>query len=132
MQSDWADAALRRQVLRHARTVRARYEQLVTQAVAQGELRSGTDARTLARMIEVTLGGSLLAWTLHREVCVRRARMTVSVAAVVAATSLLVAAVARMTFLPPSDPLRLTMPILIAMRSSSGRREESIRSTCLV
>jgi AcrR family transcriptional regulator len=67
MQSDWADAALRRQVLRHARAVRARYEQLVTEAVAQGELRAGTDAGALARMIEVTLGGSFLAWTLHRE-----------------------------------------------------------------
>ena len=67
MQSDWADAALRRQVLRHARAARARYEQLVTEAVAQGELRAGTDAQALARMIEVTLGGSFLAWTLHRE-----------------------------------------------------------------
>ena len=67
MQSDWADAALRRQVLRHARAARARCEQLVTEAVAKGELRAGTDARALARMIEVTLGGSFLAWTLHRE-----------------------------------------------------------------
>jgi AcrR family transcriptional regulator len=67
MQSDWADAELRRQVLRHARAARARCEQLVTEAVAKGELRAGTDARALARMIEVTLGGSFLAWTLHRE-----------------------------------------------------------------
>ena len=67
MQSDWADAALRRQVLRHARAARERYEQLVTEAVAQGELQAGTDPQALARMIEVTLGGSFLAWTLHRE-----------------------------------------------------------------
>jgi AcrR family transcriptional regulator len=67
MQSDWADAALRRHWLRHTRAARARYEQLVTEAVAQGELRAGTDAQALARMIEVTLGGSFLAWTLHRE-----------------------------------------------------------------
>jgi len=67
MQSDWADAALRRQVLRHARAERERYQQLVTEAVAQGELRAGTDAQALARMIEVTLCGSFLAWTLHRE-----------------------------------------------------------------
>jgi hypothetical protein len=67
MQSDWADPALRRQVLRHARAARARYEQLVTEAVARGELRAGTDPQALARMIEVTLGGSFLAWTLHRE-----------------------------------------------------------------
>ncbi len=67
MQSDWADAALRRQVLRHARAARARWEQLVTEAVARGELRAGTNAQALARMIEVTLGGSFLTWTLHRE-----------------------------------------------------------------
>lgn len=67
MQSDWADAALRRHWLRHTRAARVRCEQLVTEAVAQGELRTGTDAHALARMIEVTLGGSFLAWTLHRE-----------------------------------------------------------------
>jgi AcrR family transcriptional regulator len=67
MQSDCADATLRRHVLRHARAARARYAQLVTEAVAQGELRAGTDPQALARMIEVTLGGSFLAWTLHRE-----------------------------------------------------------------
>jgi len=67
MQSDWADAALRRHWLRHTRAARARCEQLVTEAVAQGELRAGTNAKALARMIEVTLGGSFLAWTLHRE-----------------------------------------------------------------
>jgi AcrR family transcriptional regulator len=67
MQSDWADPALRPHVLRHARAARARYEQLVAGAVAQGELRRDTDVPSLARMIEVTLGGSFLAWTLYRE-----------------------------------------------------------------
>jgi AcrR family transcriptional regulator len=67
MQSDWADPALRRHELRHARAARARYQQLVADAVARGELRADTDAPTLARMIEVTLGGSFLAWTLYRE-----------------------------------------------------------------
>ena len=67
MQSDWADPALRPHALRHARAARARYEQLVADAVARGELRADTDAPALARMIEVTLGGSFLAWTLYRE-----------------------------------------------------------------
>ena len=67
MQSDWADPALRPHVLRHARAARAHYEQLVADAVNRGELRADTDAPALARMIEVTLGGSLLAWTLYRE-----------------------------------------------------------------
>jgi AcrR family transcriptional regulator len=67
MQSDWADPAIRPHALRHARAARARYEQLVADAVARGELRADTDAPTLARMIEVTIGGSFLAWTLYRE-----------------------------------------------------------------
>jgi AcrR family transcriptional regulator len=67
MQSDWADPALRRHVLRHARAARARYEEWLAEAVSRGELRADTDVRALARMIEVTLGGSFLARTLHRE-----------------------------------------------------------------
>ena len=67
MHSDWADPALRRHHLRHARAARARYEQWLAEAVSRGELRADTDVRMLARMIEVTLGGSFLAWTLYRE-----------------------------------------------------------------
>jgi AcrR family transcriptional regulator len=67
MQSDWADPALRPHALRHARAARERYEQLITEAVARGELRADTDAAALARMIQVTIGGSFLAWTLFRE-----------------------------------------------------------------
>jgi len=67
MQSDWADPALRRHVLRRARAARARFEQLVARAISQDELRADTDVPALTRMIEVTLGGSFLAWTLHRE-----------------------------------------------------------------
>ena len=67
MQSDWSDPAIRRHVLRHARAARIRYERLVAEAVLQGELRADADVQALARMIEVTLGGSFLAWTLYRE-----------------------------------------------------------------
>ena len=67
MQNDWADPALRRYVLRHARGARARYERWLAEAVSRGELRAGTDVRSLARMIEVTLGGSFLACTLYGE-----------------------------------------------------------------
>jgi AcrR family transcriptional regulator len=67
MQSDWGDPALRRHVLRHARAARARYQELLAAAVSRGELRAGTDVQALARMIEVTLGGSFLAWTLYQE-----------------------------------------------------------------
>lgn len=67
MQSDWADPALRRHHLRYARAARARYEQLLSDAVSAGELRADTDVRALARLIEVTIGGSFLAWTLYQE-----------------------------------------------------------------
>ena len=67
LQNDLADPALRRHLLRMSRAARAHYEQLVTDAVAAGELRADTDVHALARMIEVTLGGSFLAWTLYRE-----------------------------------------------------------------
>lgn len=67
LQNDLADPALRRHLLRLARATRARHEQLLAEAVAAGELRADTDVQALARMIEVTLGGSFLAWTLYRE-----------------------------------------------------------------
>lgn len=67
LQNDLADPVLRRHVLRLARAARARYEQLLADALVAGELRAGTDVRALARMIEVTLGGSFLAWTIYRE-----------------------------------------------------------------
>jgi AcrR family transcriptional regulator len=64
---DLADPVLRRHLLRLNRTTRVRYEQLLTDAIAAGELRVDTDVRALARMIEVTLGGSFLAWAIYRE-----------------------------------------------------------------
>jgi hypothetical protein len=67
LQNDLADPVLRRHLLRLKRAARTRYEQLLTDAVAVGELRANADVRTLARMIEVTLDGSFLAWTLYRE-----------------------------------------------------------------
>jgi AcrR family transcriptional regulator len=67
MQSDWADPVLRRHERRLARGARARYERLLAEAISRGELRADTDVQALARMVEVTLGGSFLAWTLYRE-----------------------------------------------------------------
>jgi AcrR family transcriptional regulator len=67
MHHDCADPAIRRHVLRHARAARTRYEQLLTDAISAGEIRTGTDVQALARMIEVTLGGTFLSWTLYRE-----------------------------------------------------------------
>jgi AcrR family transcriptional regulator len=67
LQNDLADPVLRRHLRRLARAARARYQQLLADAVVTGELRAGTDVRARARMVEVTLGGSYLAWTLYRE-----------------------------------------------------------------
>jgi AcrR family transcriptional regulator len=67
LQNDLADPALRRHLLKLAQTTLARYERLVAEAVAAGDLRADTDVPNLARMIEVTLGGSFLAWTLYRQ-----------------------------------------------------------------
>ena len=64
---DLADPVLRRHLLRLKRSTRVRYEQLLADAVAAGELRADTDVRALARMIEVTLDGSFLAWAVYRE-----------------------------------------------------------------
>jgi AcrR family transcriptional regulator len=67
LHNDLADPVLRRHVLRMSRAARVHYEKLVADAVGAGELRADTHAQALARSIEVTLGGSFLAWTLYRE-----------------------------------------------------------------
>jgi AcrR family transcriptional regulator len=67
LQRDLADSALRRNLLRLHRAARVHYEQLVREAIGEGDLRADTDVRGLARTIEVILGGSFLAWTLYRQ-----------------------------------------------------------------
>jgi AcrR family transcriptional regulator len=67
LQNDLADPILHRHLLRMSKAARAHYQTLVAAAVAAGELRADTDARALARSIEVTLGGSFLNWTVYRE-----------------------------------------------------------------
>src|SRR5215471_18972347 len=65
--NDLGDPALRRHLLRLSRTARVWYEQLLTEAIAAGELHGVTDVRPLARLIEATLRGSFLSWALYRE-----------------------------------------------------------------
>jgi AcrR family transcriptional regulator len=67
LQRDLADPVLRSMLLRLHRAARAYYEQLLADAIRASELRAETDVRGLARTIEVTLVGSLLAWTLYRQ-----------------------------------------------------------------
>lgn len=65
--NDLSDPALRRHLLRMSRTARVWYEQMLTDAIAAGEVRDATDVRPLARLIEATLRGSFLGWALYRE-----------------------------------------------------------------
>jgi len=65
--NDLGDPALRRHLLRMSRMARAWYEQLLTDAIAAGEVQAGTEVRGLARLIEATLRGSFLSWALYRE-----------------------------------------------------------------
>jgi AcrR family transcriptional regulator len=67
LHNDLADSVLRRHLLRLSQAARAHYRQLVMAAIAAGELRADVNAGALARMIEVTLRGSILNWTLYRE-----------------------------------------------------------------
>jgi AcrR family transcriptional regulator len=64
--NDLGDPALRLHLLRTSRLARAWYEQLLTGAIASGELRKGTDVSTLGRLIEATLRGSFVGWALYR------------------------------------------------------------------
>ena len=65
--NDLSDPVLRRYLLRMSRTARVWYEQMLTDAIAAGEVRDATDVRPLARLIEATLRGSFLSWALYRE-----------------------------------------------------------------
>jgi AcrR family transcriptional regulator len=67
LHNDLADPALRRHLLRSSRSARAYYAKLVADTVAAGELRADTNVAALARSIEITLGGSFLAWAIYRE-----------------------------------------------------------------
>ncbi|HEY7291789.1 MAG TPA: helix-turn-helix domain-containing protein [Vicinamibacterales bacterium] len=67
LHNDLSDPVLRRHLLRMSRAARVHYEKLVNDTVAAGELRADTNIQALARSIEITLGGSFLAWTIYRE-----------------------------------------------------------------
>lgn len=67
LQLDFMDAELRQHVARQARATRAALAALIREAIGAGEIVPTADAATLARAVEVTLGGSLLAWGFHQE-----------------------------------------------------------------
>jgi AcrR family transcriptional regulator len=67
LQLDLGDAAFHGHAQAGARATRRELGVLLDTAVRRGELRRGTDVLALARAVEVTVGGSLLAWAFHQE-----------------------------------------------------------------
>jgi AcrR family transcriptional regulator len=67
LQMDLTDPEFHRHTMEQAHATRAALRGLVIAAVDAGELAPWVDADSLARTIEVTVGGSLMAWAFYRE-----------------------------------------------------------------
>jgi AcrR family transcriptional regulator len=67
LQLDLADDVLRGHLAENARATRYEIEALLEAAAAAGELRRDVDVRSLARTVEVVVGGSLMSWATYRE-----------------------------------------------------------------
>ena len=64
---DLTDPELRKYTAAHAQATRRELRRLVEAAISAGELRKTADAAAIARSIEVTVGGSLIAWAFYQE-----------------------------------------------------------------
>lgn len=67
LQLDLTDPDFHRHTMAQARATRAGLRDLLTAAVAAGELTPSLDVDALARTVEITVGGSLMAWAFYRE-----------------------------------------------------------------
>lgn len=67
LQLDLTDPDFRRHARDQARIADGAIRDLLTEALAVGELEVGTDLITLSRAITAVLGGSLLAWAIRQE-----------------------------------------------------------------
>lgn len=67
LQIDLTDDVLRGHLVENARATRHEIEALLEAAARAGELRRGVDVRSLARIVEVVVGGSLMSWATYRE-----------------------------------------------------------------
>ena len=67
LQLDFTDPEFHRYARAQAKTARAEIRALLEEAVEAGELRRRTDTGALARLVETTIGGSLLAWGFHQD-----------------------------------------------------------------
>ncbi|MFJ6378986.1 TetR/AcrR family transcriptional regulator [Kitasatospora sp. NPDC092039] len=64
LQLDLSDPEFRVHAAAHTRAVETALRELLAEAVAKGELPSGTDVPRLARAVKITTDGSLLRWAL--------------------------------------------------------------------
>ena len=67
LQIDLADPDFREQLAVQAKATRAGLVDLLTDAVAAGELKRGTDVAKLARTVEAMVSGSLMTWAFYSE-----------------------------------------------------------------
>ena len=67
LQLDLTDDVLRGHLVDNARATRRQIEALLEAAAGAGELRRDVDVRSLARTVEVLVGGSLMSWATYRE-----------------------------------------------------------------
>lgn len=67
LQQDLGDADFHPYAQRNARESRAELRRLLADAVDAGELPRAVDLDDATRLIEATVGGSLLSWGFHRE-----------------------------------------------------------------
>ena len=67
LQIDLTDPDFRQHMSKSARATRAELQQLLVEAIEQGELSAGTNPRQLARTVEAVIGGSMLSWAFHQE-----------------------------------------------------------------
>jgi len=64
---DLRDAELRRHLATQARRTRRAITKILADAVARGELHESTSPKQLARIVETTIGGSMLTWATYRQ-----------------------------------------------------------------
>jgi AcrR family transcriptional regulator len=67
LQMDLTDPDFHRHTMTQAHATRAALRELITAAITVGELGPAVDPDALARTVEVTVGGSLMAWAFYRE-----------------------------------------------------------------
>jgi AcrR family transcriptional regulator len=67
LQIDLADPDFREQLGIQARATRAGLRDLLQDAVAAGELRTGIDVDALSRTVEITVSGALMTWAMYED-----------------------------------------------------------------